>query len=277
MNIKRPVLLAAALAVALPATLLTLKSSHAQTIQRDDIAAFEVVYDVGNNLITAGKAILSLTAEDDKWVYSLRTRPSGIFKLTGKGKISEVSTFSLIDIDDGVQLQPITYSYRQDNETRRSVDAVFDWDASSLTFQKRGEETTEEFSNPVLDRLSVTIAIMNALRNGFDRLELTVFDNGQMKKVEFINEGTEVLNTRLGKIETIRVNNRKAGGSSRSTTTWFAPSLDYIPVKIEQMKRDELVARLSLKKLSNRLAEMEIPDTEDDQVDQVDQVEDNNK
>jgi len=243
--------------------LCTIGSSNAQTIQRDDIAPFEVVYEVGNNLITAGNAILSLKQEDDHWVYSLSTRPRGVFKLTGKGKISEVSKLKLVDVEDGIQLQPLTYSYRQDKEKRRSIDANFDWQARLLTYQKRGEEKSEEFAEPVIDRLSVTLLIMNALRNGFDRLELQVFDNGQIKTVEFINEGTEVLDTRLGKIETIKVVNRKVGGSSRSTTTWFAPSLDYIPAKIEQLKRDELVARLSLKKLANRVTTVELPDSEE--------------
>ena len=164
------------------------------------------------------------------------------------------------------------YRYRQDDERRRSVDAAFDWEARSLTFQKRGEEKTETFDDPVIDRLSVTLYVMNALRNGFDRLELQVFDNGEIKTVEFINEGTELLKTRLGELETIKVMNRKVGGSSRSTTTWFAPSLDYIPAKIEQVKRDELVARLSLTKLENRVTTVDLPNTEEASQD----VDDNN-
>ena len=243
-------------------TLCSIGSANAQTIKRGDIAPFEVVYSVGNNLITAGNATLSLKQEDAHWVYSLSTRPSGVFKLTGKGKISEVSTLNLVEQEDGIQLQSLDYRYRQDDERRRSVDAAFDWEARSLTFQKRGEEKTETFDDPVIDRLSVTLYVMNALRNGFDRLELQVFDNGEIKTVEFINEGTELLKTRLGELETIKVMNRKVGGSSRRTTTWFAPSLDYIPAKIEQVKRDELVARLSLTKLDNRVTTVDLPDTE---------------
>ena len=253
-------------------TLCSIGSANAQTIKRGDIAPFEVVYSVGNNLITAGKATLSLKQEDAHWVYSLSTRPSGVFKLTGKGKISEVSTLNLVVQEDGIQLQSLDYRYRQDDERRRSVDAAFDWEARSLTFQKRGEEKTETFDDPVIDRLSVTLYVMNALRNGFDRLELQVFDNGEIKTVEFINEGTELLKTRLGELETIKVMNRKVGGSSRRTTTWFAPSLDYIPAKIEQVKRDELVARLSLTKLENRVTTVDLPNTEEASQD----VDDNN-
>jgi hypothetical protein len=49
----------------------------------------------------------------------------------------------------------------------------------------------------------------------------------------------------------VRVINRSATGGSRETTTWFAPSLDYLPVKIEHRKRGELVARLSLIRMKN--------------------------
>ncbi|MFT6639255.1 MAG: hypothetical protein ACJAUZ_000244 [Flavobacteriaceae bacterium] len=72
-----------------------------------------------------------------------------------------------------------------------------------------------------------------------------------MKAVEFVYTGPETLKTRLGDIETVRVINRNATGGSRETTTWFAPSLDYLPVKIEHRKRGDLVARLSLIRMKN--------------------------
>ncbi|NND90279.1 MAG: DUF3108 domain-containing protein [Granulosicoccus sp.] len=230
----------------------------AQSIKPGDIAPFEVVYEVGNNLLSAGTARLTLTTSGDLWHYSLNTRPKGVFKLAGKGEISELSTFRIVKSDAGVELQPQIYRYRQDEERRREVDATFDWDKRSLTHVYRGQTATESFTDPVLDRLTVTLVIMNALRNDFDRAELAVFDSGKIKQVEFINEGSEILNTPLGDIETYRVINRNATGGSRETTTWIAPSLDYLPVKIEHRKRRELVARLSLLSLDNRVTSIEL-------------------
>lgn len=230
-------------------------------ILAEDIAPFEVVYDVGNNLITAGIANLSLQRNGDGWVYSLATKPTGVFKLTGKGRIRETSVMDIVPTgDDTVELRPTSYSYRQDDETRRSVDATFDWDARTLTWQRRGEEGTESFPEPVLDRLSVTLAVMNLLRGGFEEIELEVFDNGRMKTMRFVNQGREMLETEMGEIETIRVRGENAAGSSRSSLTWFAPSLDYVPVRIEQRKRDELVARMNLMKLENRITDLELAD-----------------
>lgn len=235
-----------------------LSTASAQSIKAGDIAPFEVVYEVGNNLISAGTARLTLARNGDMWDYSLKTRPRGVFKLAGKGHIEEQSTFVLAGDSEEIQLQPQTYSYRQDNERRRQVDAQFDWNDKLITHVYRGNEVAETFNEPVLDRLTATVFIMNALRNDFTEAELSIFDSGKIKQVAFVNMGNETLKTPLGDIETIRVVNRNAEGGSRETSTWFAPSLDYLPVKIEHLKRGELVARLSLLSLSNRVTSVEL-------------------
>lgn len=230
----------------------------AQTLKPGDLAPFEVVFEVGNNLITAGTASLLLEKNDDTWRYSLTTKPRGVFKLAGKGNISEVSTFATVESDDELLLQPQTYQFRQDKERRRAVDATFDWDEKYINHVYRGNEVKDTFTDPVLDRLTVTLLIMNALRHDFEQTELPIFDTGRIKAVEFIKSGTESLETPLGNIETIKVMNRNATGGSRETTTWFAPTLDFLPVKIEHRKRGELVARLSLIRLKNEQSDIEI-------------------
>ncbi|MGQ7845338.1 DUF3108 domain-containing protein [Granulosicoccus sp. 3-233] len=235
-----------------------LGTASAQSIKAGDIAPFEVVYEVGNNLISAGTARLTLSREGDLWHYSLSTKPRGVFKLAGKGRIDEQSTFVLAGSGDDIQLQPQSYRYRQDNERRRQVDAEFDWDDQMITHVYRGNELTETFNEPVLDRLTATVFIMNALRNDFQEAEMSIFDSGKIKQVAFANMGEEMLSTPLGNIETIRVVNQNASGGSRETSTWFAPSLDYLPIKIEHLKRGELVARLSLLSLDNRVTSLEL-------------------
>ncbi|MFK8081880.1 MAG: DUF3108 domain-containing protein [Granulosicoccus sp.] len=239
-------------------SLLCLGNTRAQTIEPGDIAPFEVVYEVGNHLITAGTAKLTLSRQDDLWSYSLNTTPRGLIKLAGKGKIDELSTIRFEESDGKLLLQPQTYRFRQDDERRRAVDATFDWENNNVTHVYRGEETVESFDAPVVDRLSATLLMMNALRREFQSTELQVFDTGRIKAVLFTNTGTETLKTPLGQIDTIRVTNENAQGGSRQTTTWFAPSLDYVPVKIEHRKRGELVARLTLKRLENRVQSLEM-------------------
>ena len=222
-------------------------NAHAQDLESSSITPFEVEYDVGNNLITAGSAKLSLKQEGDEWIYSLTTLPAGIFKLTGQGKIQEISVMTVAN----QQLQPKRYTYRQDEEEKRSVDAWFNWENNELTYRRKGVESTEQLHDPILDRLSVTLSVREQLRKGFDLAAVQVFDNGRIKTILFTNEGTESIATRLGRQEAIKVRSINQGGSKkRVTTTWFAPGLDYVPVVIEQHKEGKLVARLTISRLT---------------------------
>jgi len=257
------------LKLAAPAALLVLGTSlfagavSAQDevlLRAQDLSPFEVTYTVGNDLLSAGSATLALVEQDaGLWTYTLRTRPTGVFKLTGKGNIEETSLLEFPERDDGFALQPRSYTYRQDEEKRRAVDATFDREAGVLEWTRRGKNGEFPLDEPVLDRLSVTLAVMSALRQGEQRTQYQVFDSGRLKTVIFEDEGTETLETSLGTLETVRVLRSNADGSSRSTVTWFAPTLDYMPVKIEQFKRDELVARLTLTALKNATTEIDAP------------------
>ncbi len=238
--------------------LLSCTTVSAQSLKPGDLSDFEVVFEVGNNLITAGTASLQLEQDNDTWHYSLTTTPRGVFKLAGKGNISEISTFRAIETEESLALQPQTYKFRQDNERRRAVDATFDWDNKTIEHTYRGKEGREIFTDPVLDRLTATLLIMNALRNDFEQTELPIFDTGRIKVVEFTKSGSESLKTPLGEIDTLMVTNRNATGGSRETTTWFAPSLNYLPVKIEHRKRGDLVARFSLIRLKNEQSNIEL-------------------
>ena len=233
----------------------------AQEVRETDMRPFSVTYAVGNNLVTAGDATLELArAGEDGWRYSLRTEPSGIFRLTGKGRIEETALIDAEGTGEGtLLLRPRTYTYRQDDEARRAVDASFDWEAGTLDWMRRGELDSAELDPPIVDRLSVTLLVMSALRRGEPSVEVRVFDNGRIKDVVFEDDGAETLETSLGELETRRVLRRNLDGSSRTTITWFAPSLDFMPVKIEQLKRGELVARLTLRSLESEAVDIDEP------------------
>jgi len=184
--------------------------------------------------------------DDTEWTYSLVTRPIGLFKLAGKGHVQESTTFDVVSLDGKSILQPKLYSFRQDKQYKREVDATFNWDQSQIYYRRGNNKTTGNLNANTLDRMTMTVAMMSTLTPDFKRLTLSVFDGGKLKEVELINEGSETINTSLGKLLAVKVRTRTVGGSSRETLTWFAPSMNNIPVRIEQIKRGELVARLSI-------------------------------
>jgi len=151
--------------LAVVALLPFLTNTNAQSIKPGDLSEFEVVFEVGNNLITAGSATLLLEKKGTLWNYSLNTKPRGLFRITGKGRITESSTFTVKETENSLLLQPQTYLFRQDDERRRAVDASFDWRNNSIYHVHRGKKVTDTFEEPLLDRLTVTLLIMNSLRN----------------------------------------------------------------------------------------------------------------
>ncbi|MBX2838081.1 MAG: DUF3108 domain-containing protein [Gammaproteobacteria bacterium] len=228
---------------------LTLLSGASATYANDEINPFQAVFSVGNDTFHAGDAKLTLIEHEGQWSYSLITKPRGVFKLAGKGNIAENSDLHISNGPAGLVFQPTQYSYRQDNEARRSVDATFDWTSQNLTYTRRGETKTIEIDTPLLDRLSVTLAVMQALKEGFETADFQVFDHGSIKTIRFINQGEQKIETKMGTFDTIHVKRETVGGSSRHSEIWFAPILDYVPVRLEQFKRGDLVARMTLKDL----------------------------
>ena len=215
--------------------------------QSDGLKPFEANFTVGNNFVTAASATLSLSGSDENWIYSLTIIPSGIFKLSGKGRIEELSTLKFTN----KEFQTQSYNHRQLGDKDRDVGALFDWQTNQLTFQYRDEDNVIEFSNPIYDRFSITLTVRERLRSGFDQLTYQVFDRGRIKPVVFENEGIETLNTKLGELEAYKVRSYNDDGTrKRATTTWYAPSLDYVPVRIEQHKEGNLIVRLSITSLT---------------------------
>jgi len=215
--------------------------------QTDAIKPFEANYTVGNNFVTAASAKLSLSGSDENWIYSLTIAPSGIFKLSGKGRIEELSTLKYTDNE----FQSQSYNHRQLGDKKRDVGAIFDWQNNQLTFQYRDKDDVIELSDPVYDRFSITLTVRERLRSGFDQLTFQVFDRGRIKSVVFENTGLETLSTKLGELDAYKVRSYNDDGTrKRTTTTWYAPTLDYLPVKIEQHKQGDLIARLSITSLT---------------------------
>ena len=221
--------------------------SQAWTLERP-LVPFTARYLVGNNSVVAGQADIELAQlnSGNEWHYSLSTKPTGLFRLAGKGRVQESATFQVVANDSASILRPHSYEFRQDNEQKRAVDATFIWEQKRLYFKRGNNNGAEDIASNTLDRMTMTVAMMSNLDTKFDTITMAIFDGGKLKEVLLTNEGNETINTQLGDVETVRVRTRSSAGSTRETITWFAPSLNNIPVRIEQLKNGGLVARLSI-------------------------------
>lgn len=212
------------------------------------LVPFTASYTVGNNSIVAGRADIELSkmGPENDWHYSLSTKPSGLFRLTGKGRVQESAAFQIVDENTAFIIKPRSYKFRQDREQKRAIDATFIWSQKQLYFKRGKDNDALDINANTLDRMTMTVAMMSNLTPDFDTFTMTIFDGGKLKKLELVNEGIEKIKTVLGEVETVRVRTTNMAGSKRETITWFAPSLNNVPVRIEQLKNGDLVVRLSI-------------------------------
>ncbi len=212
---------------------------------------FRAEYNVENDYITGGVATLSLTpADGGGFNFVLQTKPTGIFKWTGNGNIREHAILPSLN----PPFESVQYLYKDKGKPERDYQVNFDRDAGSFDIKKGSEASTHPLPDGVVDRLSVTLALMNKHRadRNFQTLQVQVLDGNNAETVTYSNHGEELLKTRIGDFQANRILKDRVN-SNRETIIWLAevgPANTVLPLKIEQYKRGKLTLRLIISKFA---------------------------
>ncbi len=184
---------------------------------------------------------------------------TGFAGLFARGEVRELSRFS----DFGRGLLPLHYEARNTLRQDSGANLDFDWDGGRVTGSvfEDGTNTSVDVAldEPMFDRLAVQYRLMSDLAlGGIEALEAEadddapgrasyiLFDGDESDTLDITPIGARAIKTRAGTFDTIGVQHQKQG-SSRRTLLWLAPELDYLPVLIEQYRRDDLKVRATLR------------------------------
>lgn len=161
------------------------------------------------------------------------------------GSISEISHFSINA--DGLLMS----AYRYDRSVLgKNRSLQIDFDHQSRQVRVTGEEeATLTLENDLLDKLSYQLLLRQALKDKTGKLDFRVVDKDRVKCYSFRLVGEENLTLAGGQLDTLVVE-RVRDNNKRKTTLWFAPSLDYLLVRLEQ-EEDGREYLLELEKLPN--------------------------
>ncbi|MBW3568321.1 MAG: DUF3108 domain-containing protein [Proteobacteria bacterium] len=206
---------------------------------------FSAEYDFERGRMKIGETRLQLeNSQDHIYRYTSRAKATGFVRLFVKDVIKEESIFRF---EDG-KFWPVSYEYRQENSSKnRNEDIAYDWTDGIAQVDYRGHRSNPELKPGTLDRFLLQLAITAEARNGnVDRI-YRVLDNGRVKEYQLQSHGLESVATPAGRFDALRVM-RVDGDSDKHLRMWLAPSLDYLPVKIEQEKNNEETLRLTLKR-----------------------------
>ena len=217
-----------------------LAASHAS----EPMPKFAVAYTLDNGYVTGGEAYLSLTKKEDHYQLLLESKPTGIFRLTKKGKIRESAELpSLIP-----PFLSNVYSFKNFGDKDKSFTAIYNRKNGEATILQGKNATSIGIEEAVVDRLSMTLTLMHRFREepDIEKFSITTMDAHGIETYDFASQGQVQLKTALGTLDTIRVDRTRAN-SRRKIITWLAkigPDNLPVPVQIEQYKDDSLRVRL---------------------------------
>ncbi|NNM53026.1 MAG: DUF3108 domain-containing protein, partial [Pseudomonadales bacterium] len=121
--------------------------------------------------------------------------------------------------------------------SHRQTDLIFNWSQNQLQTQTE-RDGVQNFSllPGTLDKLSLEIQMRLDLQKPNPELSYPLADADGIKTYRYMVTGKETLDTALGKLDTLKVERPQDPSSARSTIFWVAPSLDYLPVQVEQIE-----------------------------------------
>jgi hypothetical protein len=180
----------------------------------------------------------------DGWVYASSSEPRGIgFLYPMRPKLESQLRIS----DQGVQ--PLHYHASDGTSgNSRGADVTFDWNAGLASGSYEGVPVDLALKPGVQDDLSIQIALLYALRQGRTPSNLSMIDKNSIRDYDYAQEGTEPLETKLGKLTTVIYASHHAG-SPRTTRFWCAPAKGFVPVRVQQKRLDSVEWTMEIESL----------------------------
>jgi len=207
---------------------------------------FAATYDVVWRGAAAGTSSLELTRESpDTYKYSSQNKARGIFRIALPDTILQSSEFR---VGDG-RVTPLRYRADDGSESDgRDISLDFDWENRRVTGVAERKPVSLEIGTDTQDPMSVQFWQMQVVADGKSPATYQLVDKTRLKDYEMVRERTEQRLTALGPVETIVAVSRRPG-SENLTRVWYAPSLGYVPVYAERIRKKRVEFTMTLRSL----------------------------
>lgn len=197
-------------------------------------SSFTATYTVSRGNIAIGEMQRSLTpVENSQIKFESDMHATGFVAAFVKDELSESTLLSY----QAEQIRPQLYTYNKTGGKKtRETRLVFDWKNNIVKNIVAEKEWEMPLQPGAQDKLSYQLAIMQDLAQGKTEFEYPIADKKEFKIYRFKVIGNETLDTPMGSLETFKVQ-RVMESDEKTTTLWCAPSLQYLPVRIEQNEK----------------------------------------
>lgn len=210
------------------------------------IKPFRAEYATLRNGDEVGRTTLELADNGDgSWTLRSETRgTSALAKLAGI-HIVETSRFRW---KDG-RPEALAYDYKQEGKFKqRTRHAAFDWQAGRVAVSEGGQDFHYATVPGLIDRQSVTLALASDLVHGANAFEYPVAVKDRVETMRYVRGAVETRRVPAGeyKAQLMQRDGEPGEDRKRVARSWFAESLGWLPVEIEQTEKkgDTVTLRL---------------------------------
>ena len=207
---------------------------------------YEAVYSV--RLMQAdGTLRAKLENKEGIYTYSLKTEPTGFWKLIANGSINESSAFEVID----EKIRPINYKLIDTiRRNQRESLVEFDWSRKVINGFYKDRAIDIKLEEDILTRILLQIEIMHQKERNSLKESYLIIDRDEIKEISISSLSSEKkISVPFGSFDVIEISHRSEK-SNRINTLWLAPALDFIPVKLEQTEDNKVNFEANLVQLN---------------------------
>lgn len=198
----------------------------------------------------AGLDVISTTItlrRGERIEYRAESEPIGLASwFFGDQRIQELSVLKQVE----QEVVPLEYRYvHEGSDENRNEHYQYNWTRNVANVYSRGDERTLKIPDGTLDNSSLQLALMQDAGKGAKTYRHPVISRGELKTYAFSNLGTETIETELGAFATVKLERRKDDEENTTYTTWYAPKLHYLPVRVENREDGGVVLSLVLEEV----------------------------
>ncbi len=207
------------------------------------VQPFSVKYEIARSLAKGEvEQTLRQGADSNEFIYDSRLRGKGIVAVVFPQTPTQTSRFRLTE--QGIQ--PIEFTL--DDGTRRAEHdgaIAFDWKTKKAQTHYGSKAAELDIEVGTLDPLTVYVAVMQDLGRGVDSPHYTVVERSDLRRYAFHRQAEEEVDTPAGTFTTVKYRLERSRSKS-ITYNWFAPELNFLPVRVEQWRNGKLKTTMQL-------------------------------
>ena len=218
-------------------------ASHAAPGHHFEFKAYKAQYRLKKAGFTLGKAEFSLQPSDnDQWNYTSKVTPKGFARMFTSEDINISATISFAD----KTVTPLGYRMEGKGKKKEVVNVAYNWAQKTAQLTHNDKISDVQLSTDHQDPYSMILSLIQATALGQSEVAYQVIDKS-LKLRSFRQDGEETVKTPLGKKRAIRI--IQSDGNKRQMRFWLCPELNYIPVRIERLKKGKRQVTMTLDKL----------------------------